>query len=733
MKKSWNTLKRILKESQGEKKLFLTLIDGQGRIRSANHCMLNGLGLKHPREAASNFFDLIHPIHRPELIHLLESHQEGNKQAQEIELYIRNGTYNPMKWQINRIEESGTDSPTYFCLGYKLLDEDRLRQYNSLIQNHGQLIIESLCGILFQDCQGEIIAANQQLATMFGTSLERLYQIRNIAELWNHQWVIEDECGHVVTYEESPFRLAQKSGTAQQRTLVISGADDRKLWLRFNSQILPDDTGRENAVIVSSIIDLTEERRQLQKLRDREHMMHSFLESTPNLGWVIDEDEVIHFASKAFLDYFSITEKEAIGQKVSNLLPPAVVKNLYAQHLEVLESGKTQHITQQLELANGKDVVSHINLFAIDMPSGKRLLGGQSVSVPDKSKLEQELRRAQERLLTLSRATSDAIWEWDMQTGTIYRNDTLMEMVGYQLDNSRGLSWWLRRIHPEDRNRVADKVKEATDHLQPSWEDSYRFKCANGEYKYVRDRGFVVYENGLPVKMIGSLQDISAIKELESRLNDERLQRQKEISETVIQVAETERTKIGHELHDNVNQILSTAKLFVDMLAASTPDQQVIKDKSNDYLAMAIEEIRKLSRELVAPQLKEEKLEDSIRLLVADIEMAHDMAIRFTGEPLLENLSQGKKITFFRIVQEQLKNIIKHSQASCTEITLSIRNDFAVLRIADNGQGFDPNQTHRGIGLSNIYERTKFYNGQVDVVAAPGKGCAISVSIPLEG
>jgi signal transduction histidine kinase len=286
-------------------------------------------------------------------------------------------------------------------------------------------------------------------------------------------------------------------------------------------------------------------------------------------------------------------------------------------------------------------------------------------------------------------------------------------------------------VHPDDRNRVADKVKEATDNLQQSWQDSYRFKCADGSYKYIQDRGFVVYENGLPVKMIGSLQDISAVKELETRLNDERLQLQKSISETVIEVAENERRRIGHELHDNVNQILSTAKLFVDMIAANSPDQQVLKDKSNDYLALAIEEIRKLSRDLVAPQLKEEKLVDSIRLLIEDIEMTQEMEIRFNPSPDAENLSQGKKVTLFRIVQEQLKNIIKHSQASRTDIQLDHTGDFISLRIVDNGQGFDPRQTHRGIGLSNIYERTKFYNGTVDVDAAPGKGCSITVSLPL--
>ena len=66
-----------------------------------------------------------------------------------------------------------------------------------------------------------------------------------------------------------------------------------------------------------------------------------------------------------------------------------------------------------------------------------------------------------------------------MQTGQIFRNETLMEMIGYQQDNSKGLSWWLRRIHPEDRNRLADKIKEATDNVQQSWQDQYRFKCAD--------------------------------------------------------------------------------------------------------------------------------------------------------------------------------------------------------------------------------------------------------------
>ena len=89
-----------------------------------------------------------------------------------------------------------------------------------------------------------------------------------------------------------------------------------------------------------------------------------------------------------------------------------------------------------------------------------------------------------------------------------------------------------------------------------------------------------------------------------------------------------------------------------------------------------------------------------------------------------------KKVTLFRIVQEQLKNIIKHSQASKVDIYLENKEGNTQLMIKDNGIGFDTKQTHSGIGLSNIYERTRFYNGTVDIQTSPGNGCTIVVTIP---
>jgi PAS domain S-box-containing protein len=229
---------------------------------------------------------------------------------------------------------------------------------------------------------------------------------------------------------------------------------------------------------------------------------------------MVDEETRLLFGSQAFYEYFHLKPEDVLYQRIGDIVPKEVSDALYGRHLEVLQTGKPVQVIEQTRRANGTSYTYHVNLFPVEGVSGRRLLGGYAVNLAEKYAVEKQLRETNERLLLLSRATNDAIWEWDMQTGKIFRNDALMDMIGYQLDNPKGLSWWFRRIHPEDRNRVSDVVKDSTDNGRQSWQDEYRFKCADGEYKYMRDKGYIVYENGLPVKMIGSLQDVTGIREL---------------------------------------------------------------------------------------------------------------------------------------------------------------------------------------------------------------------------
>jgi signal transduction histidine kinase len=166
------------------------------------------------------------------------------------------------------------------------------------------------------------------------------------------------------------------------------------------------------------------------------------------------------------------------------------------------------------------------------------------------------------------------------------------------------------------------------------------------------------------------------------------------------------------------------------MIKPATPDDGKLKWKANEYILTAIEEIRRLSKVLVTPQLKGDGLIASIKALVEDIKGTQAMKVLFFHQDGAEMLSSGKKVALFRIVQEQVKNILKYSKANNLTIHLTTNQKYVTLIIEDDGVGFDAKQTRRGIGLSNIYERTKFYDGTVSIRTAPGKGCKVIVMIP---
>ena len=96
-----------------------------------------------------------------------------------------------------------------------------------------------------------------------------------------------------------------------------------------------------------------------------------------------------------------------------------------------------------------------------------------------------------------------------------------------------------------------------------------------------------------------------------------------------------------------------------------------------------------------------------------------------------DQIEDRRKLTLFRIVQEQLNNIVKHARATRVLIRLSVESAFIVLTVADNGVGFDVGRHRKGVGITNIISRTELFNGRVEIQSAPGEGCILSVSLPI--
>ncbi len=221
------------------------------------------------------------------------------------------------------------------------------------------------------------------------------------------------------------------------------------------------------------------------------------------------------------------------------------------------------------------------------------------------------------------------------------------------------------------------------------------------------------------------------IKELEQLLAKEQLSHAKEIKKVVADTRQKERKHIGHELHDNVNQLLAVAKLSLEAMELHTADNQYLRDRTIRSLQTTIDDIRNLSKKRVVQTPEQPTLTDLINNLVNDINNTHAFRVAFNCDKTnFELLLPGKKMALFRILQEQLTNTIKYSKATEVMISLNCIGDVVCLHIQDNGVGFDIQKIKKGVGLPGIYKRARMYNGEAVFRSSHECGCSLVVRIP---
>ena len=213
----------------------------------------------------------------------------------------------------------------------------------------------------------------------------------------------------------------------------------------------------------------------------------------------------------------------------------------------------------------------------------------------------------------------------------------------------------------------------------------------------------------------------------------ERHTRQSEITAAVLTAQENERANIGRELHDNLNQVLGATKLYIELAKTDEENRLMFLEKSSEYIVNVIEQIMKISRTLASPGMHV-SLFNCIKILIADLIATHPIDIQFYEDDIHEEyLNENLQLTIFRIVQEQLSNILKHARATRAAIRLCKKDNEVILLIIDNGEGSDTLKEVNGVGIRNIKSRAALHNGTVTVVSNPGKGYELKVALSLHG
>jgi len=697
---------------------YFAVINEHGTIQYANDKLIRSLHIENNGEWQGQFFDFLSPAGFTTLKEALQCAGYAANPAQ-INMDLLNSRIHKAAWHISKLKTTGKMPALYFCIGHETENEKPTNKKGSF-----ELANAPSFGILVQDVNGNVIDANDKAAALLNTNPLSLTKKSRLA---GFSRTLKTLAG-LISFENYPPMNDLLSGKMQEQVVELNHGGESK-WLLFTSYPLFDDNQSVPFSIITLIKELTQQ--EARQKNEKELFRKEFLNITSAMTWLIEADsEQLIFANPAFLRFLGMSEND-LNKKAPEVIPAHFTSVFEKEHRAVLATGIAHKKIYKLPLADGRNNYYLVNIFLVPNNLNKQLLGGEAFDITFGYNIHEEIAQANERLIRLTQVTSEAIWEWDLQTEQVFRNKPLQDLIGFNEKEMKGLSWWFNRVHPEDKERVEMGITNALHNKLGSWYAEYRFQYADGQYRTVRDRGYVVYEKDTPVKMIGSIMDVTEIKELENQLMQEKIKHQKERARSIIDAQEKERTKLGQELHDNVNQLLMVSKLYLGLLKPTDPEKQQIVARIMESLTTAISDIQTISRDMVLPKLKEKTLSDSIQQLVTDIKMTCPFDIHFIHDQQpVDNICEGKKIALYRILQEQLKNIIQYSKAHDVTIQLRSNAEAIYLIISDDGVGFDPLTKTKGIGLRNIYDRALLYNGKAELISSPGTGCSLKITIP---
>ncbi len=478
-----------------------------------------------------------------------------------------------------------------------------------------------------------------------------------------------------------------------------------------------------------------------------------------------------------------------------------------------------------------------------------------SKNITEKIENELKLKKSNERYNIVSRATSDIIWDCDLITNTTSWNRGLSRTFGYPREmQTTPIDWAYGKIHPDDFQKVITGFQHNIENRLHLWQEEYRFQIADGTYRHLFDRGFLIYdEHGTPQRFIGAMQDITQHKIEELRLkllesvvtnstdavmifilnstvpaerkafnaeityvndtftkitgiskqeavgksieilstlkiskanllysmrslrdyksfsfelsysgkngeiyflqlsmtpvadasqklthwaaivNDitERTRKEHEITKAIMGAQELERYEIGCELHDNINQILSATQLALGMTKdADQEDGRHWVKQAGNYIDLAIDEIRRLSHRLAPNSLDGTTFDEAVISLVKSLNVNNRINFSLHIDPkYFEYVSPEIQINLYRIIQEQLNNIIKHSRAKSVSIKSALSDSGLVLTIKDDGVGFNIYTVKKGIGLNNIMKRCDIIHARLSIKSEINKGCEVVIEL----
>lgn len=291
-------------------------------------------------------------------------------------------------------------------------------------------------------------------------------------------------------------------------------------WIRDCGFPIKDESGGFNR-IAGVAEDITERRQAQEALRETNDALRTLIHASPLAIFALDPEGRVKIWNPAAERIFGWNEGEILDQTFSILSEDPEEERTLLQRF-IAEGKEVTGIELRRRRKDGRSIDLSLSVAPLPAGGGLATIGLVAVAadISDRKKAEEAFRKSNERLNLVTRATNDAVWDWDLMTDGLWWNENLQTLFDYKpKEIGPGVDWWADRLHPEDRDRVLSSVNAAIEGGEQFWVGEYRFRRGGGAYASVFDRGYIVRDTaGVPVRMIGAIMDITERKQAEERL-----------------------------------------------------------------------------------------------------------------------------------------------------------------------------------------------------------------------
>jgi len=370
---------------------------------------------------------------------------------------------------------------------------------------------------------------------------------------------------------------------------------------------------------------------------------------------------------------------------------------------------------------------SGFSLALVGLGVGACLIGGIVLTAVDLERQDLSRRESESRFMLAAKMAPVMIWMSGTDKLCTYCSEPWLEFTGRSLEAEMG-NGWTEGIHPDDLKESMATYVDSFDRRVP-FQMQYRFRRHDGEYRWVFDTGVPRLDGeGSFVGYIGSCIDITDRMRAEEAL--------KSLSGRLIKAQEEERSRIAREIHDDYQQRLALLSIDLGNLAqnlrADSGAGFRLHELSNRVGKLG-SDLHSLSHRLHSSTLDNLGLVAALISLCAEFTDQHSIEVDFVEENMPCDIPREVALCLFRITQEALQNVKRHSRADSAEVRVEGREQKIYLSISDTGLGFDSSvdATQRGIGIRSMEERVRLLGGQFALYSQHLEGTKIEVWVPI--